>query len=108
MSAIFYRKILSRGYSCASKDKHDSQARIVVRRFSKSIKTFSSPNPLKIFMLLSYGLSFIVALFIHELGHLFAARACGVPVSEFGLGWGRRVWGFRFAAVEYKLHALPI
>jgi membrane-associated protease RseP (regulator of RpoE activity) len=59
-------------------------------------------------MLLSYGLSFIVALFIHELGHLVAARACGVPVSEFGLGWGRKVWGFRYAAIEYKLHALPI
>lgn len=59
-------------------------------------------------MLLSYGLSFIIALFIHELGHLAAARACRVPVSEFGLGWGRKVWGFRFAAIEYKLHALPI
>ena len=59
-------------------------------------------------MLLSYILSFIVALFIHELGHLFAARACRVPVSEFGLGWGRRVFGFRFAAVEYKLRALPV
>lgn len=59
-------------------------------------------------MLLSYVLSFVVALFIHELGHLFAARACHVPVSEFGMGWGRRVWGFRFASIEYKLHALPI
>lgn len=59
-------------------------------------------------MLLSYGLSFIFALFIHELGHLFAARACHVPVSEFGLGWGRRVYGFHFASIEYKLHALPI
>jgi membrane-associated protease RseP (regulator of RpoE activity) len=59
-------------------------------------------------MLLSYVLSFIVALFIHELGHLVAARACDVPVSEFGLGWGRRIWGFRIGAVEYKLHALPV
>lgn len=59
-------------------------------------------------MFLSYALSFIVALFIHELGHLAAARACHVPVSEFGLGWGRKVWGFRHGAVEYKLHALPI
>lgn len=59
-------------------------------------------------MLLSYVLSFIVALFIHELGHLFAARACHVPVSEFGLGWGRKIWGFHIGAVEYKLHALPI
>lgn len=59
-------------------------------------------------MFLSYALSFLVALFIHELGHLVAARACHVPVSEFGLGWGRKIWGFRRGAVEYKLHALPI
>jgi membrane-associated protease RseP (regulator of RpoE activity) len=59
-------------------------------------------------MLLSYVLSFLVALFIHELGHLAAARACRVPVTEFGLGWGHKVWGFRLAGVEYKLHALPI
>lgn len=59
-------------------------------------------------MLLAYVLSFIIALFIHELGHLVAARACGVPVSEFGLGWGRKVYGFRFHGIEYKLHALPI
>lgn len=59
-------------------------------------------------MFLSYVLSFVVALFIHELGHLAAARACQVPVTEFGLGWGRKVWSFRFAAVECKLHALPV
>ncbi|MDX6693516.1 MAG: regulator of sigma protease [Blastocatellia bacterium] len=59
-------------------------------------------------MLLSYVVSFIVALFIHELGHLVAAWACRVPVSEFGLGWGRRLWGFSSGGVEYKLHALPV
>jgi membrane-associated protease RseP (regulator of RpoE activity) len=59
-------------------------------------------------MLLSYVLSFIVALFIHEMGHLCAARACRVPVSEFGMGWGRAVWGFSWRGVAYRLHALPV
>jgi membrane-associated protease RseP (regulator of RpoE activity) len=31
-----------------------------------------------------------------------------VPATEFGLGWGRRLFGFHFGGVEYKLHALPI
>jgi Zn-dependent protease len=31
-----------------------------------------------------------------------------VPVSEFGLGWGSKVWGFSLGGVEYKLHALPV
>ena len=31
-----------------------------------------------------------------------------MPAPEFGLGWGRKLVGFRFGSVEYKLHALPI
>jgi membrane-associated protease RseP (regulator of RpoE activity) len=59
-------------------------------------------------MLISYALYFLLAIFIHELGHLGAARVCAVPATEFGLGWGRRIFSFRWGAVEYKLHALPI
>jgi len=59
-------------------------------------------------VLVSYLLSFIIALLVHELGHLVAARVCRVPAPEFGLGWGRKLVGFRFGDVEYKLHALPI
>ena len=59
-------------------------------------------------MIIPYLLSFFVALLLHELGHLVAARLCRVPVMEFGLGWGRRLFGFHFGGVEYKLHALPV
>ena len=59
-------------------------------------------------MILSYVLSFLAALLIHELGHLIAARACRVAATEFGLGWGRKLFGFRCAGVEFKLHALPV
>jgi membrane-associated protease RseP (regulator of RpoE activity) len=58
--------------------------------------------------MLSYILCLVVALIIHELGHLVAARACSVPVSEFGLGWGQKIFGFERGGVEYKLHALPV
>jgi membrane-associated protease RseP (regulator of RpoE activity) len=57
--------------------------------------------------MLSYVLCLIVALVIHELGHLIAARACCVPVMEFGLGWGPKIFGFRAGEVEYRIHALP-
>jgi membrane-associated protease RseP (regulator of RpoE activity) len=59
-------------------------------------------------MLISYALYFLLAMFIHELGHLAAARACCVPAREFGLGWGRQIFCFRAGEVEYKLHALPL
>ena len=58
-------------------------------------------------MLISYGLYFLLAMFIHELGHLVAARVCAVPATELGLGWGSQIFGFRWGTVEYKLHALP-
>jgi membrane-associated protease RseP (regulator of RpoE activity) len=57
--------------------------------------------------MLAYILSLIVALVIHELGHLAAARACCVPVMEFGLGWGRKLFSFRAGEVDYRFHLLP-
>lgn len=59
-------------------------------------------------MIITYILSFAVAMLIHELGHLVAARVCRIPASELGLGWGPKLFGFRLGGVEYKLHALPI
>ena len=59
-------------------------------------------------MLISYILWFAISLLIHELGHFGAARVCSVRVTEFGLGWGPKVFGFKLGEVEYKLHALPI
>ena len=56
----------------------------------------------------SYLLAFVIALLIHECGHLLAAFACRVPVKEFGLGWGPRVFGFTRGDVEYRLHLLPV
>lgn len=59
-------------------------------------------------MILTKVLLFACAMLIHELGHLLAARACGVPASELGLGWGPKLFGFRAGGVLFKLHALPI
>ena len=59
-------------------------------------------------MLITYVLLFALTMFIHELGHLAAARVCGVPAPELGLGWGPRLFGFKARSVEFKLHALPI
>lgn len=59
-------------------------------------------------MLLTYLFSFVAAMLIHELGHLIAARACGVKAPELGLGWGPKLAGFGWRGVAYKLHAFPI
>lgn len=52
--------------------------------------------------------SFAFALVLHEMGHFLAARACRVQVTQAGLGWGPKVFGFRFRRVDYQLRLLPL
>src|SRR5437764_1475137 len=59
-------------------------------------------------MLVLYCLCFILAMLLHELGHLCAARVCRVPARELGLGWGACIYQVRIGSVWYKLHALPV
>jgi len=49
-----------------------------------------------------------LAMMVHELGHLLAARSCNVPASELGLGMGPRLAGFRLAGIRFNLRAIPI
>lgn len=104
MSAIFYRRTQSRVFSYGwSVDRKTGSAFLQsVIQLTNCLETFWHP------FMLSYGLCLVAALFIHELGHLVAAHACCVPVTEFGLGWGRKITGFKAGEIEYKIHALPI
>jgi membrane-associated protease RseP (regulator of RpoE activity) len=49
-----------------------------------------------------------LAMIVHELGHLLAARSCNVPASELGLGMGPRLAGFRLGDVHFNLRAIPV
>ena len=49
-----------------------------------------------------------IAMIIHELGHLLAARSCRVAASELGLGMGPRLFGFRLGSIRFNLRAIPI
>jgi regulator of sigma E protease len=53
-------------------------------------------------------LSFAGALVLHEMGHFLAARACRVPVTQAGFGWGPKLFGFRINGVNYQLRLLPL
>lgn len=59
-------------------------------------------------MFSTYILYFLAAMLLHELGHFAAARACSITVREFGLGWGRRLVGFRLSGVDYVVRILPV
>lgn len=49
-----------------------------------------------------------LAMIIHELGHLIAARSCKVTASELGLGFGPKLFGFRLGSIRFSLRALPL
>ncbi|MGB3618694.1 MAG: RIP metalloprotease RseP [Catalinimonas sp.] len=51
-------------------------------------------------------LSILVGL--HELGHLLAAKAFGMRVEKFSIGFPPKLFGFQWGETEYSLGALPL
>lgn len=47
-------------------------------------------------------------IFFHELGHFLVARAFGVGVSTFSLGFGKKLFGVTRGRTEYKISAIPL
>lgn len=60
------------------------------------------------FFLVNAIVSFVAALILHEMGHYFAARMCGVPIKQAGFGWGPKLFGIRFSKVDCQLRLLPV
>lgn len=58
------------------------------------------------------ALVFIVLLalliFVHELGHFLLAKACGIGVLEFAIGFGKVIWSFQRGETRYSLRAIPL
>ncbi len=52
------------------------------------------------------GLSLLVGL--HELGHLLAAKAFGMRVEQFSIGFPPKLFGKKFGETEYTLGAIPL
>jgi len=48
-----------------------------------------------------------VMILIHELGHYWAALACGVKVEAFSFGFGPRLFGFRRGETDFRVSAIP-
>jgi regulator of sigma E protease len=56
-------------------------------------------------LLAALGIGFLI--FVHELGHFLAARAAGVRVEVFSLGFGPRLWGFYWRDTDFRLSLVP-
>jgi len=50
-----------------------------------------------------------VVVFFHELGHFLMARACGVSVQAFSIGFGRELLGWTDRkGTRWKISLLPL
>ncbi len=62
--------------------------------------------------LFSNSLAFLFALgviiFVHEAGHLIAAKFFGIRANVFSLGFGRRLWGFERGGTDYRVSLIPL
>lgn len=57
------------------------------------------------YLFVFFAISLLITL--HELGHLLAAKWVGIPIARFSIGFGRRLWGFRWGDTEYRLSLIP-
>jgi regulator of sigma E protease len=49
-----------------------------------------------------------VLIFVHELGHFWAAKAVGIEVQRFSIGLGPKLFGFKSGETEYVLSIIPL
>jgi regulator of sigma E protease len=61
-------------------------------------------------ILLGFVLGLGPLIILHELGHYWVARLCGVKVRRFSIGMGRVIWSRRFGRdqTEWAVSILPI
>lgn len=49
-----------------------------------------------------------VLIIVHELGHFLAARACGVGVTDFSIGFGKEIWSRVRGGTRYAIRLIPL
>jgi len=57
--------------------------------------------------ILAFIFALLFSVMVHEFGHYLTARRFGMRVSEFFLGFGKRLWSFRRGETEFGVKAIP-
>jgi membrane-associated protease RseP (regulator of RpoE activity) len=61
----------------------------------------------EIFGIVLFALGIVVSVALHEAGHMGTARAFGMKVTRFFVGFGPTLWSFRRGDTEYGVKAVP-
>ena len=58
------------------------------------------------YLLIVALLAFLIL--IHELGHFLVAKWLKIPVARFSIGFGPKLWGWKWGETEYWLSPIPL
>ncbi|WP_026460149.1 M50 family metallopeptidase [Schaalia suimastitidis] len=50
----------------------------------------------------------LVSVAVHELGHMYFAKRFGVPVPEYSIGFGPKLWSTSWRGTQYSFRAIPL
>ena len=62
---------------------------------------------LAIIGVLAFVVALLLSVMLHELGHFLFAKHYGMKVTEFFLGFGKRLWSFTRGETEFGVKAIP-
>jgi len=57
--------------------------------------------------ILAFVVALLLSVMVHEFGHYVMAKKYGMKVSEFFLGFGKRLWSTRRGETEFGIKAIP-
>lgn len=62
---------------------------------------------MRIIGVLAFIIALLLSVMVHEFGHYITAKRYGMRVSEFFLGFGKRLWSFTRGETEFGIKAIP-
>jgi membrane-associated protease RseP (regulator of RpoE activity) len=63
---------------------------------------------LKVLGIVLFALLILASVCLHEAGHMLTAKAFGMKVTRYFVGFGTTLWSFRRGETEYGVKAIPL
>jgi membrane-associated protease RseP (regulator of RpoE activity) len=57
--------------------------------------------------IVAFVVALLLSVMVHEFGHYITARRFNMKVTEFFLGFGKRLWSYRKGETEFGIKAIP-
>ena len=62
---------------------------------------------MKLLGILAFAIALLLSVMVHEFGHYITAKRFDMKVTEFFLGFGKRIWSFTRGETEFGIKAIP-